>query len=295
MAKLHHEIARAYLNKSTKRFSYDNINAARKKFEAMSRTAKKPHIKYVNDVQINPKTGLKVRIYRQTNAKTSVIVFFHGGGFVLGSINSHDSVVRNLCKYTNYAVVSVEYSLAPEYKYPTQSKQGGEVIDWLINNSQAENLDNTNIFLAGDSAGGAILLELAMASKRGSFSGLILAYPTLDPHLATDSMQKYATGHFLTKQMLEKFWQWYRPTKNYWPPKDAKLVKLPPTLIITAEKDVLKDEGRNLADRLKSLNVSVEYMCYKDMLHGFLQFPGVVSKKKQAFAQIAKFINKNNI
>ena len=295
MAKLHHEIARAYLNKSTSRFLGVDINDARKKFEAMSKTAKKPHIKYVNDVQINPKTELKIRIYRQTKAKSALIVFFHGGGFVLGSVNSHDSVARNLCKYTNHAVVSVEYSLAPEYKYPTQSKQGIEVVDWLINNSQVENLDNTNIFLAGDSAGGAILLELAMASNPGLFSGLIMAYPTLDPRLVTDSMQQYATGYFLTKQMLEKFWQWYCPTKNYWPPTDEKLEKLPPALIITAEKDVLKDEGCNLADRLKFLNVPVEYTCYIDMLHGFLQFPGFVSKKKQAFAQIAKFIDKNSI
>lgn len=291
MAKPHHEIARAYLNKSTRSFSFDDIEGARRKFETMSKTQKGPRVKYVKDIIVSDES-INVRVYRNSLEKLPVIVFFHGGGFVLGSIDSHDSVARFICKYTGCVVASVNYGLAPKYKYPVQNRQGQQVVNWLIKNGETQNIDTSKIFLAGDSAGGAILLEVAMAMG-AIFSGLILVYPAVDPRLNTKSMQKYGRNHFLTKDMLVNFWDLYGVDKNtYWPPANSKLIALPPTLIITGEKDVLKDEGHDLADKLAVLNVPVTYKCYADMLHGFLQFPGVISKKKQAFAQINEFVHK---
>lgn len=289
--KLHHTIARAYLNRSVSKFSYDDIADARKRFDKMSQAGKVTKISHVQNLNISSE-NIQVRVYRDTYRTAPAIMFFHGGGFVLGSIESHDRVARNLCKHTGCVVVSVGYNLAPEYKYPYQTKQAKLVYDWLTASVESLNIDKNQIFLLGDSAGASILLDFAMKHKTTAIRGTVLVYPTLDPRLGTVSMQQYASGYFLTKQMLQKFWQWYAVPKKYWPPADAKLEKLPPTLIITAEKDVLKDEARNLAERLELLKKPVEYTCYKDMLHGFLQFPGVVSKKQQAYRQIAEFINK---
>jgi acetyl esterase len=193
-------------------------------------------------------------------------------------------------------VVSVEYSLAPESLYPTPVKEGLEVLDWLNHFGAKEGLDNSNVFLAGDSAGGNIVLNMATdPTLHSTLKGLVLIYPSLDPTLSTKSMQQFATGHFLTKSMLVEFWGLYEGDKGlYQLPTDTALKDLPPTLLIAAEKDVLRDEGFDFAEKLRSFNKDVEYECYSDMLHGFMQFPKIASKKVQAFGRIAAFISKHS-
>lgn len=291
MFSAHHELARAYLNKSAQGLTFDDIDADRAGFDKACKKLKGPRIKTVRDFVITD-DNIKVRIYRNSPNVLPVIVFFHGGGFVLGSIDSHDSVARNICKYSNCVVMSVEYGLAPEYKYPSQREQGKKVIKWLVANAKDYSLDAAKIFLAGDSAGGAICMEISMGSKPGTFIGQILIYPSFDPRLETGSMEQYGKGHFLSKDMLVKFWDLYGVNQQtYWPPKLDALQNVPKTLIITGEKDVLKDEGYNMSELLKQADKTVEYKCYGDMLHGFLQLPSVISKKKQAYEQIARFVN----
>ncbi len=135
-----------------------------------------------------------------------MVIYFHGGGFALGSIDSHDSVCRSIAKSVDCVVLSVEYSLAPEATYPVPVRQGLEVVRWLRHDMVLEDVDTSSIFLAGDSAGGNIALAMAVNPRLDCKpKGLVMIYPALDPRLATKSMEQYATGHFLTKGMLVEF------------------------------------------------------------------------------------------
>lgn len=294
--KLHHKITKAYLNRAVQKFTLIDVQQARKNFDAASSNKLKLRIKSVKDISCSSR--IKLRYYRNnlSSIKLPVVVYFHGGGFALGSINSHDSVCRYIAKFASCVVLSVEYSLAPESAYPIPVEQGLEVLRWLEDN-QLDDVDTSNIFLAGDSAGGNIALAMGISPELSSkLSGLVLIYPALDPRLATRSMEQYATGHFLTKQMLAEFWDLYLGnTDTYALPSTAELKLLPPVLVIAAEKDVLKDEGLELVYKLRTAGVKVDYECYSDMLHGFVQFPRIASKKKQAFQQIARFVSTHSI
>ena len=125
--------------------------------------------------------------------------------------------------------------------------------------------------------------------------GLVLIYPALDPRLGTKSMEQYATGHFLTKQMLVEFWDLYLANGHkYELPNEPELRLLPSVLVIAAEKDVLKDEGLEFVDRMHNAGKKVEYECYDDMLHGFVQFPKIASRKVRVFKRISLFISCNS-
>ncbi len=267
MTKPHLRIAQAYLDNAGKKLNLNEIQTARQKFDAALDNRFKLKIKSVQDTATDG--GIKLRIYRNDASKTQrpLIVYFHGGGFVLGSINSHDSICRYLAKSTNCAVISVEYSLAPEATHPVPVNEGLQVLQWL-QHSQLEGIDISKIFLAGDSAGGTISLGMATDPRlTTSLQGLILMYPTLDPGLSTGSMEQYATGHMLTKAMLKEFWGMYEGDKRYLAPTDAELKTVPPVLLISGGKDVLRDEGLALVERLRALGKDVEYECYDDMLH----------------------------
>jgi len=293
VTKPHLRIAQAYLDNAGKKLNLNEIQTARQKFDAALDNRFKLKIKSVQDTATDG--GIKLRIYRNDASKTQrpLIVYFHGGGFVLGSINSHDSICRYLAKSTNCAVISVEYSLAPEATHPVPVNEGLQVLQWL-QHSQLEGIDISKIFLAGDSAGGTISLGMATDPRlTTSLQGLILMYPTLDPGLSTGSMEQYATGHMLTKAMLKEFWGMYEGDKRYLAPTDAELKTVPPVLLISGGKDVLRDEGLALVERLRALGKDVEYECYDDMLHGFMQHPKIVSRKVQAFQRISLFIDKH--
>jgi acetyl esterase len=250
-----HKITKAYLNKATKKFALSDTVTARKKFDSFSRNTFKLRIKSVEDTSAD---GIKLRIYRNSsvNIKSPVVIYFHGGGFVLGSIDSYDSVCRYLSKCSNCVVISVEYSLAPESLYPVPVSEGLRVLYWLRQNGEKEGFDTSKIYLAGDSAGGNIALCMAIDSNlHTNLKGLVLIYPALDPRLSTESMQRYTKGYFLTKSMLRQFWGLYLGGKElYRFPADSELKDIPPVLVIAAEKDVLRDEGFNFVQRLRSLN-----------------------------------------
>ncbi|HET8709270.1 MAG TPA: alpha/beta hydrolase [Candidatus Saccharimonadales bacterium] len=291
-----YSIAQAYLNRATRNFALDDLAGARASFDKASRTKSKLKLKSVRDVSTANNGGIKLRIYRNdpANTKPPAVVYFHGGGFALGSIESHDSVCRSIGKYAHCVVVSVEYSLAPEATYPVPVNEGLAVLDWLERCGEEEGIDISKLFLGGDSAGGNIALSVATDSRlKTDLCGLVLLYPTLDPALTSQSMQRYATGHFLTKAMLHQFWSLYKG-EQYHIPTDAELGRLPPVLLIAAEKDVLRDEGTAFAQKLRTLHKDVEYEVYSDMLHGFVQFPKIVSKKMQAFKRISMFVAKQS-
>lgn len=298
MIELRYKLTKAYLTKATQKFTLDDISAARKLFDNASSSMYKRKITSVKNVTTTGDAGIGLRIYRDTRSsdKLPVVVYFHGGGFALGSVNSHDSICRSICKYSNCVVVSVEYSLAPEAPYPTPINEGLEVLQWLQQNGVKQNIDTNQIYLAGDSAGGSIAIKIASDPRlHTALKGLILIYPTLDPTLSTESMQQYATGHFLTKSMLRQFWELYQSGEStYQPLTKLELRLLPPVLVIAAEKDVLRSEGLDFVKELRTLGKEVDYECYSDMLHGFVQFPRLISKKTKVFKRIAAFIGQHS-
>ncbi|MDB5169082.1 MAG: alpha/beta hydrolase [Candidatus Saccharibacteria bacterium] len=293
--KLRHKLTQTYLTRATRKFTLSDLQQARKWFDTASNNKVKLKVRTVKDLTTT--NGIRLRYYRNnaTNNKLPVVLYFHGGGFALGSIESHDSVCRYLAKFTDCIVLSVEYSLAPEATYPVPIEQGLAVVKWLQSSDEIEDAERSSIFLAGDSAGGNIALAMAVNPKLDcKLKGLVLIYPALDPRLATQSMEQYSTGHFLTKQMLVKFWSLYLTNGHkYALPTKSELKLLPPVLVIAAEKDVLKDEGLEFVEQMYAAGKEVEYECYDEMLHGFVQFPRVASRKVKAFRRIAKFVHSN--
>jgi acetyl esterase len=292
MAKIHHRLARNYLNRVAKT-PLDDIAKARQSFEKMSNSVYQPKIRQVQDHKIDGK--LSIRHYSNYPSETSiprpVIIYFHGGGWMLGSINSHDSVCREICRAADIDIISVDYRLSPENTFPAPIEDGLTVISWLKSHADQLNIDPNRLFIGGDSAGGQITAHLAAKVTAEHVRGIILIYPALDPSLSTDSMSKYAKGYFLTKAMTEYFWSVYLPKNTRpWPLPIEQLRHMPPTLHIASENDVLVDEGLAFVQQLQYLGTEAKSIGYPDMLHGFLQFPSIVSDKNKAFRDIAEFI-----
>jgi acetyl esterase len=279
------------LNRYQKRLSAMSINDARRYFEATSSTLYKVKIPSVHDQKINDDgQDITIRVYQARPSNQPTIVYFHGGGFVVGSIDSHDTVARHLCRITGCTVVSVGYRLAPEFPYPAARDDGLAAVKWL----QTQSTLNHQFILAGDSAGGQIAVSVATGWRdkaRDNLVGLVLMYPALDPSLRTQSMRDFAEGHFVTRQNMYDFWNAYAaPGVIVWPLQPDIARKLPPTFVLTAEYDVLRDEGHAFFEQLKKLGVQAKYHNYRSTAHGIMQLPNFVGSRSKALRDIAEFV-----
>ena len=247
------------------------MSEARRYFDEPSKPRLKAKVHLVKDSVIESDTHkLKVRTYQSKpqNSNTTIL-YVNGGGFIYGGLESHDSICRLLARRTGLRVVAVDYRLAPEYPYPAAVEDSRIALEWLANSDEA----SQRFILAGDSAGANTLLHLALSKPKITVSGLILIYPALDPSLSSNSMETYKTGYFLTRDDMRQFWQMYldNSSKTYkWPFLNSQLSSLPPTLIIGAGHDVLHDEGAAFAKQVNDAGVQAKYVCYDDMVHGFM-------------------------
>ncbi len=218
------------------------------------------------------------RQFRPTDAPTlPAILFCHGGGFVWGSIDTHDGICRRLAAQTGAAVISVGYRLAPETRFPGPVDDAYGVLHDLIAQADEHSIDAGNLTLCGDSAGGGICVSVAkMAARDGiPLRHLALIYPALDPACDTASQHALADGPLLTQDTMRWFWSCYlgpQPdhTDDLLPLQDVDLDALPSTTIATAEFDPLRDEGEGFASTLKARKIDVTYTCYPGMIHGFM-------------------------
>lgn len=239
----------------------------------------------VEDVIISICNGknIKVRIVRPKNntAKLPVILYLHGGGWILGGIETHDELIKKLSIYSNSAVMFVEYSLSPEAAYPTAINETFEVLKYIYKNEDQFNIDKNKIALAGDSAGAnmATVLALKTVKEQGpEICFQALFYPVTDANMKTQSYIDFKDGPWLSKKAMEWFWNAYAPDKNIrnnpelspinTDEKDLKI--LPPALIITAENDVLRDEGENYAKKLDNAGVKVFNIRINGTIHDFM-------------------------
>jgi acetyl esterase/lipase len=224
-----------------------------------------------------------VRIVRPlaVGGKLPVILYMHGGGWVLGNAHTHDRLVRELAVGTGAAVVFVEYDRSPEARYPVAIEQGYATARWIMREGAANALDARRMAVAGDSVGGCMTAALTlMARDRGDirFVHQSLYYPVTDAGMDTGSYEQFAEGYYLTAKAMAWFWDAYAPDlerrdEPYASPlraSEAQLAELPPAFVIVDEADVLRDEGEAYAARLRAAGVPVTTVRYDGTTHDFM-------------------------
>lgn len=253
----------------------------------------------VEDRQLpGPNGAIPVRTY--TPAGTGpfpAVVYFHGGGWVLCNLETHDPVCRSLTNAAECVVVSVDYRLAPEHKFPAAAEDCYAAMRWVMNSAPLINCDADRVAVAGDSAGGNLAAAVAlMARDRGDRAPIfqLLVYPVTDYYLpGTPSYEENADGYFLTRDDMAWFWHYYLSDKadaaNPYacPLRATSLAGLPSSLVITAEFDPLRDEGEMYAARLRDAGVATGLVRYDGMIHGFFSMAGVLEQGNNALALAA--------
>ena len=245
-----------------------------------------------------PGGTIPIRILRTEQAMRGVIVYYHGGGWVIGSIDEYDTLARKLAERTSCAVVLVEYRLAPEHRYPVAVDDSYAALEWASANIERIAERQVPLFVAGDSAGGNLAAIVALRARdRGgpSIALQVLIYPVTDADFTRPSYTDPENQSLLTKEAMVWFWDHYVPQLSQRlepdasPLRAANFAGLPPACVLTAEHDVLRDEGEAYADRLKAAGVPTEFKRHAGQMHGFFQLlmlPG----SERGFQQVVKAI-----
>src|SRR3954454_4202012 len=226
---------------------------------------------------------VRVRIVRPAGADGTlpVILYMHGGGWVLGNAGTHDRLVRELACGAGAALAFVEYDRSPEARYPVAIEQGYATAQWIVRDGAAHGLDPERMAIAGDSVGGGMTAAITlMAQDRGDvrFVQHSMYYPVTDAAMDTGSYAQFAEGYFLTAKSMAWFWDCYCPdverrAEAFAPPLrpgEEQLDALPPALLIVDEADVLRDEGEAYAARLRAAGVAVTTVRYDGITHDFM-------------------------
>ena len=239
-----------------------------------------------------PDGEIPVRIYTpEGSGPWPVLVWFHGGGWVIGNLESHDALCRKLARQAGCLVVSVDYRLAPEAKFPAPAEDCYAATAWVAANAATLDGDPSRIAVGGDSAGANLAAVVAlMARDRGGPELIyqVLAYPPTDFNFETTSYLENAEGYGLTRSSMIWFWNHYLRTEAdgrhpYASPLQAENLRgLPPALVYTAEYDVLRDEGEAYAERLRMAGIPVEGKRYPGLIHGFFSRAPFLDRGKQA-------------
>jgi acetyl esterase len=229
------------------------------------------------------------------------LVYYHGGGWVIGDLHTHDGLCRSLTNAARCAVLSVDYRLAPESKYPVAVEDSYAALLWIAANADRLGIDRRRIAVGGDSAGGnlATVMALVARDRKGPRLALqVLIYPVTDHDLDTRSYVENATGYVLTREGMRWFWNHYlareaQGREPYASPlRASSLAGLPPALVITAEYDPLCDEGEAYAARLRDAGVPVTLTRYPGMFHGFVRMTNILDKARTALDEIASSVQK---
>jgi acetyl esterase len=235
-------------------------------------------------IPIGPNGEISIQIVKPQgsgNETLPVVMYFHGGGWVLGGFDTHERLLRELANGAHAAIVFVNYTLSPEAKYPTNLEEAYAATKWISENGQTLNLDSSRLVVAGDSVGGNMATSVAiLAKERGGpqITFQLLFYPVTDANFDTPSYLAYQEGYFLTRESMKWFWDNYasndtnrkEPTVSPLQASIDQLSKLPPTLIIVGENDVLRDEGEAYAHKLMQAGVPTTATRYLGTIHDFM-------------------------
>ena len=243
-----------------------------------------------------PGGEMPTRLYRPQDIEgpLPILVYFHGGGYVIGDLDTHDIPFRRLCLSAGCLVVSVDYRLAPEHPFPASADDAWAATRWVVDHATDLGGDPSRVAVGGDSAGGNLAAVVCHLAKREGAPALvyqILIYPAMD---ATSSMPSHETlghGYRLTKELMGWFMRHYfkagedRRQLVASPLFADDFAELAPALVLTAGYDPLRDEGRAYADKLHDAGVSTEFIEYEGMIHGFITMGGVVDAATEALQQ----------
>ncbi len=245
--------------------------------------------------------GVPVRIYNNNSSAKNqrTMLYFHGGGFVLYDLDSHDLVCRRLCAMNNCIVISVDYKLAPEYTFPIAHENSFTALKWTIKNMEDFGGNPNDIILAGDSAGANISACLAHRCKKENINNIkaqILVYPWVDGKLNNPSIDRNGKGYMLEKETLFWFQKMYTPKKEdqlkpeVSPIYENDFSNLAPAFILTAEFDPLYDDGVFYFEKLKSAGNKGRHENYQHLFHGFFNLPYVHKNAMKAYTDIQDFL-----
>jgi len=246
----------------------------------------------VEDVTVpGPAGDIPVRVYVPAgDGPFPTVVFFHGGGWVIGDIDSHDVPVRRLANLVPAVVMSVDYRLAPEDPFPAAPQDCYAATVWAAAHAGDYNADGSRLAVAGDSAGGNLAAVVAqMARNQGGppIAFQLLVYPAVDARMTYASITENGDGYLLTKGFMEWFYGHYFTDESHAddplasPIKASSLAGLPPAFVVTAEFDPLRDEGEAYAAALRSAGGQASAKRYDGMIHGFFQLGGVVDRNRE--------------
>lgn len=263
----------------------------------------------VEDFQIAARDGFEVpvRLYAPSRETLPVLVYFHGGGFTIGSIATHDGLCRQLSHHANCAVLSVDYRLAPEHKFPTAVDDAWDVVQWVVQHGAGRALDTHRIALGGDSAGGTLAAVCAILARDVAVPVALqlLFYPGTAAHQNTDSHRTFAQGFVLEESHITYFFNHYIRTQSdrddwRFAPLDgltesgqlAELGGVAPAWLGLAECDPLVDEGVQYADRLRMAGVAVDLEIYRGVVHEFIKMGRAIPQAAQAHQDAARALHK---
>lgn len=233
--------------------------------------------------------GLLMRLYsnqKPDGSATPVVMFFHGGGWVLGNLETHDALCRRLARDSGCVVVSVDYGLSPENAFPGPIDDCYRATEYVVEHATRLNIDASRLAVFGDSAGGHLAASVAIKARdqAGPKVALqVLAYPVIEPNFESGSYLEFAEGFGLTRESMQWFWRQFfggqdaaaDTDPSHAPSRATSHEGLPPAIVYTAQYDVLRDEGNRYAKQLQAGGVDVTHQEHEGMLHAFLHFTGI--------------------
>jgi acetyl esterase len=247
-----------------------------------------------------PDSDLPIRVYWPREAKPGelfpVLLWLHGGGFVIGNLDTHDSVCRMLAEQADCMVVAVDYRLAPEFKFPAAVDDSHAVLCWLASHGSEIGVDAKRIAVGGDSAGGNLAAVLSILARDQGFPPIalqLLIYPCTAPEPETASHHKFAEGYVLSRNSIVWFYKHYLRSQRdandfrFAPLQTDDLSRLPPAFVLVAGYDPLRDEGVEYSKRLIEAGNRVTLANYEGVVHGFYLMGGAVDAARRAVAQSA--------
>ncbi len=250
--------------------------------------------------------NIDITVVRPQNnsEKLPAIIYFHGGGWVMGGKDTHATLIQKLANYAHAAVIFLNYPLSPESTYPTAINQAYGLLDYVYNNPNEFNIDENKIALAGDSAGGNMAIVTALKAIKGNIPIVfnLLFYPVTDASMGYKSYKKFKNGPWLSKKAMEWFWDAYVPEKKdrenpFISPINTSgedLKNFPPSLIITAENDILRDEGEAFARKLIEAGAKTSNVRVNNTIHDFMMLNALANtmETKSAFMLTCKMLKK---
>ncbi|MFY9510571.1 MAG: alpha/beta hydrolase [Rubrivivax sp.] len=244
--------------------------------------------------------GVPLRLYRPAAGTLPLLVYFHGGGWTIGDLDTHDVVCRTLARDSGCAVLAVDYRMGPEHRFPAAVDDCIAALRWARQQAQLLGIDATRMAVGGDSAGGNLAAVIAITERDAGtpLTFQLLIYPGTDMRCVAPSHSSNGQGYLLTADTIAWFRQQYIPEATAWndwrasPLLAPDLSRLPPALVLTAGYDPLRDEGLQYADALSAAGTPAQYLCFERQIHGFITMGRVIDEANTALALCAQALRR---